>query len=411
MTPASRTHITELDGLRGLAVVMVLGWHFLGAMMDRTGAFSEFIYAATIFGRTGVDLFFVLSGFLIIGILADEKDNPGLFRTFYARRLLRIHPPYVMLIIMYWVCYAATGPNDAFNTSPSLAAQIIAQLTFTWNWLMAFYGSGIASGFSVTWSVAIEEWFYLIIPAVIAMTPRARLPALLVCIGLGSAAGRGVFYLALPDFYMAPYVLPPFRLDGLAAGGLLALMYRHESIWDRLKSRRATIWKTTVLLALSVPFLIGLLRNDLAINMYTWGHLYLSVTGCFIIATVLLFPGDNRLALLRTAVLRGAGKISYTLYLIHPLFLSLVFVIAERRELVTSFGDAILAASALAAAIAASVISFKVLEEPLQAAGRRKFRYNAATMSVGTSSQEAGNGNENETQKMPSGSPNNPSFS
>lgn len=376
MQPFSKRHIGELDGLRGLAVVMVLAWHFIGSMMDRSaGAVPEFIYAATIFGRTGVDLFFVLSGFLIIGILADERGKPGLFRTFYARRLVRIHPPYIVLIILYWACYAATGPNAAFNAAPTFLVQLLAQLTFTWNWLMARYNDGIASGFSVTWSVAIEEWFYLIFPAIIVATPRKALPSLLLCIASASAIGRATFYTMRPDLYMAPYVLMPFRLDGLAIGGLLALAYRDRRLWDRIAVNRAAIWKATVIMAALVPVLIGVLRNKLPFHMYTWGHAFLAATGCLMIASVLLFEGTDRVRLLRTPILRSAGKISYTLYLLHPLFLSLLFVVAGRREMVASVADAALAASALVIAVAASWLSYWVIEKPLRDVGRTRFRY------------------------------------
>ena len=91
--------IPELDGLRGIAILLVLIWHFTGMLADPgQGAIQYLAWHFLIIGQSGVDLFFVLSGFLIVGILIDNRDSPNYFKTFYARRMLRILPAYLILV-------------------------------------------------------------------------------------------------------------------------------------------------------------------------------------------------------------------------------------------------------------------------------------------------------------------------
>jgi len=170
------------------------------------GGLDFALYATTIFGRTGVDLFFVLSGFLIIGILIDNLESDNFFRTFYIRRIARIFPAYFLLIAVYWICVAAIGPSPAFNTSYGLAIHLGAQITFLYNWLMAIANGAVSSGFSVTWSVAVEEQFYLIVPLCIWITPRKHLAKLLVGGATIAIIARAALYAIGPKYSLAPYV-------------------------------------------------------------------------------------------------------------------------------------------------------------------------------------------------------------
>jgi peptidoglycan/LPS O-acetylase OafA/YrhL len=104
----SDRRLAELDGLRGIAIMLVLVWHFTGMLVDPgQGDIQYLTWRFLIFGRSGVDLFFVLSGFLIIGILVDNRDSSDYFKTFYLRRALRILPPYLILVTGFWL--AAVG--------------------------------------------------------------------------------------------------------------------------------------------------------------------------------------------------------------------------------------------------------------------------------------------------------------
>ncbi|UQD96758.1 acyltransferase family protein [Bradyrhizobium japonicum] len=126
--------IPELDGLRGIAILLVLGWHFTGMLMDPSdGAVQEIIWRFGIFGQSGVDLFFVLSGFLIVGIVVDNRTSPTLFRTFYARRALRILPPYLLLVFSFAIASAIFGRTYYLGRD----LPIWSLLTFSQNWVVA----------------------------------------------------------------------------------------------------------------------------------------------------------------------------------------------------------------------------------------------------------------------------------
>jgi peptidoglycan/LPS O-acetylase OafA/YrhL len=171
---------------------MVLVWHFVGAMIDpQLGSWTKIVYHLTILGRTGVDLFFVLSGFLITGIILDRKKSARPFLvSFYARRLLRIAPSYLLLVLVFWSVVSQGVRNDAFNADTPLWHH----LTFTQNWWMAAQDKWGPGAISVTWSVAIEEQFYIAFPVLVILTPHKRLPLLLTLIAGFSIASRAFAY-------------------------------------------------------------------------------------------------------------------------------------------------------------------------------------------------------------------------
>lgn len=368
MAPAlpSETRIDALDGLRGIAAIMVIAWHLTGSMMSREG-WTEAVYAATIFGRTGVDLFFVLSGFLIIGILVDRRDSPNLFRVFYLRRACRIVPPYATLIVLFWLCYLLLGESAAFNAY-GFPGTLVAQLAFAWNLWMSWLDEPIARGFSITWSVDIEEHFYLVFPLLIWLCPRSRIAWLLSITGLLSWIGRAGFHLGFPDWINPPYMFSPFRLDGLCAGGLLALAYRSEAAMALLRRFRTELYAASILGLATVPFVIASIRNELFFHMYLWGHAYLNVVYVLLLASIIVNSG--RMNLLRSSFLRKAGRYSYSLYLFHPLFLSLFFVVAGRREAILAPVDLALTAGSLLVTIVFCVILYERVERRFQARGQ-----------------------------------------
>lgn len=362
-TPLDK-RIPELDGLRGVAAVMVLIWHFVGSLWQPA-------YVWTIFGRTGVDLFFVLSGFLIIGILIDHRDSPNLFRVFYIRRAARIVPAYALLVIVYWICYSLTGPNSAFNAAPRPIVQFGAQVLFGYNWLMAWADDPVARGFSVTWSVALEEQFYLIAPIALVLTPPQHLRKVIICIGLGSATLRAAFYLLYPKYAYAAYLLPPFRLDCLCAGAFVATLWRDRQIMQHLRTARLDLM--LVALACIAPLMAYLTAKDVYFHSLTWGHAYLALLYGLGLLVVLTRGGSWLLA----RPLQEAGRISYSLYLFHPLFLCLFFL--GRREAIAGWSDVGLAVGAAVTTIAFCYLSYFLIEQPIRRFGHRA-RYASARL-------------------------------
>ena len=183
-----RGHLVALDGVRGLAILMVLLVHFV-ANMQPTTQVERTIVLVTGYGNYGVDLFFVLSGFLITGILYDGRNKPHYFRNFYMRRLLRIFPLYYG--VLAFVFFLA--PLIPLLRGPTLDYLVENQ---AWAWLYAVnihvakHGEWSLSYINHFWSLAIEEHFYLFWPLVVFML--AGRPRLLIAASLGLSLGAMV---------------------------------------------------------------------------------------------------------------------------------------------------------------------------------------------------------------------------
>src|SRR5271156_520252 len=168
--------IPQLDGLRGLAILLVMIWHFIAT----PNATHQTLFARAVtdvFRLTwsGVDLFFVLSGFLIGGILIDAKDARNYFRTFYMRRVFRILPIYFLLVLLYLLVWtAATGPRASLVETLGRPMPWFLYFTFTQNFWLAHHSWDLVY-LAATWSLAVEEQFYLILPAIIRILPRQSL--------------------------------------------------------------------------------------------------------------------------------------------------------------------------------------------------------------------------------------------
>ena len=156
------TRIKELDGVRGIAILLVLLHHF-----EPPAGLPTAIVAGAYLGWSGVDLIFVLSGFLITGILLDTRDSPNYFTTFYARRALRILPLYFLTTLIYF----RLEPNP-------LERWFWSHLS---NWKSAF-GQDVPA-LSHFWSLAVEEQFYLVWPLVVILSPKRAMPRVCLCRG------------------------------------------------------------------------------------------------------------------------------------------------------------------------------------------------------------------------------------
>ena len=360
--------IEELDGLRGIAVLMVLAWHFVGATIDPTlGLWAKAIARTLILGRTGVDLFFVLSGFLITGIILDRTRPAGAFLgSFYLRRALRILPPYLLLVAVFWAIVALGASNPAFNADTPLWRH----LTFTQNQWMADQARWGPDAISVTWSVAIEEQFYLVFPLLMLLAPRRFVPAMLITIALASIAWRSAVYTG-PGTALSAYVTTPARLDALAFGGMLAWFWRDAAARSWLEAHER-LWHTIVVGCLALtPALAVLIARDLPWHMFTWAHTYLSVLFTLLLLCVLLASGSRWTAVLRMRWLRFVGAISYSAYLFHPFLLSSAFLIAGRTEHISNWSDLATVVAAAVATLAVCTFTLRSVERPAIRYGHR----------------------------------------
>jgi peptidoglycan/LPS O-acetylase OafA/YrhL len=217
--------LPALDGVRGLAILAVLLFHFVAPTRPH-GPVDAAITWLFAYGALGVDLFFVLSGFLITGILYDSRADPAYFRNFYMRRVLRIFPLYYGVLVVVFLAVPAI---------PALRGSEIAALSDkqAWAWLyavniyLAIHGGWVLSYITHFWSLAVEEQFYLVWPLVVWLL--AARPRLFLTFSLATAVasfGSRIVASFLGVSLTATTVLTPFQLDSLAIGGFLAVFLR-----------------------------------------------------------------------------------------------------------------------------------------------------------------------------------------
>jgi peptidoglycan/LPS O-acetylase OafA/YrhL len=209
---ASMKRIPQLDSIRGLAVLLVLLHN------TDSGRYTGILARD---GWMGVDLFFVLSGFLITGVLLDAKNGEGYFRNFYARRCLRIWPLYYCTLFFMFVVVPVLRPSEAHNVFDAKSMPWWSYLFYLQNFLVPVI-TRATGPLAVTWSLAVEEQFYLVWPLVVRFSSEQtlrRVAAAIICL---DPILR--FILVQHGFNVYPNTF--CRLDGLMWGALLALLLR-----------------------------------------------------------------------------------------------------------------------------------------------------------------------------------------
>jgi peptidoglycan/LPS O-acetylase OafA/YrhL len=221
--------IPELDAIRGLAVLMVL--------VHNTGRYPQ-LHLGFIArnGWMGVDLFFVLSGFLITNVLLQARSERGYFKNFYVRRCLRIWPLYYSVLFLMFVIIPILRPSAGKEIFQTRSMPWWSYLIFLQNFLVPVITKA-AGALAVTWSLAVEEQFYLLWPFIVYFCSESQLRKIAVAIVLASPLLR--FYLV--QHHVDIYSNTCCRLDGLMAGAFLALMLRSNPICPDKYVNRAWI--------------------------------------------------------------------------------------------------------------------------------------------------------------------------
>jgi peptidoglycan/LPS O-acetylase OafA/YrhL len=313
-------HLPILDGLRGLAILLVLLRHFI-PQGPSTSFIGAAVKAISSIGGTGVDLFFVLSGFLITGILLDARGTPHFFRNFYARRTLRIFPLYYGVL---FVCFVIVPLIHPFGPAEQKVAHGQG-----WLW---FYGANIREGMKDAeypfsggwismdhfWSLAIEEHFYLVWPLLVFLLSRRAMIS--VCLAFIAIAFGLRFGLYAADYNsMAFFHWTPCRMDELAAGGLLALLARGpDEMTRRLRAASALV------LPLALTVLVITWKTEARECIF--GTTLLAAACAALLVLAVTTPprrGPLRLAL-DNHPMRWMGKYSYAIYILHPLLVGAI---------------------------------------------------------------------------------------
>jgi peptidoglycan/LPS O-acetylase OafA/YrhL len=343
--PNSKGRIPELDGLRGVAVLLVIIYYyfyFYPTPDHRPVLLSQRIYVflerfiAT--GWSGVDLFYVLSGFLIGGILVDIRQSPRYFKTFYARRFFRIVPIYY---VWFWGFIAlALAAGEQFGISlhdpgePRRWFQIAGQFLFLQNLGFTRYLGLRSEWLNPTWSLAVEEQFYLVAPLVIRFLSRRSLYCALVGAVVAAPLIRICFRRipVVPGVFSLPYALMPCRMDVFALGILAAALWREEKFqrWLCGHVRLLNALLAAVLTAAAV--LSWRTPNFYSLGMESVGYTCFALLYTTALLVAISQPRFIFAASVRSSWLRELGRVSYCMYLIDRavhFFLSVAFHIPD----------------------------------------------------------------------------------
>jgi peptidoglycan/LPS O-acetylase OafA/YrhL len=315
-------HVPVLDGIRGLAIVLVMIIHLW--WLPAHSAFDGYVTFGINLGWFGVDLFFVLSGYLITGILLDARGAPHYFRNFYLRRILRIFPLYYLVLIVALYVVPHGLPPDKAARFGSIAGDARYYWLYLSNFAIARAGMARHGILDVTWSLAIEEQFYFVWPAVVALSSRRALVRIALALAATSLALRIALHAFSGYNAFSIYVLTPCRLDALAVGAILACAARDPGGLARFEpqARLAVFTLLPLMIAIPVAEAVFLPPNNFGPGFSpVFNTIGLSILAVFFGALVILVatadPGSRLHRVFASSFLRTFGKYSYGLYLIH----------------------------------------------------------------------------------------------
>jgi peptidoglycan/LPS O-acetylase OafA/YrhL len=349
--PPDHRYFPALDGLRTVSVCIVLAFHH--------GLFPA--------GWVGVDIFFVLSGFLITGILRNSAHKPSYLRTFYIKRTTRIVPPVIILLVsVFLIVRTFSWAYIAYL----LFAGNIVELTRASIWLL-----------SPLWSLAIEEHFYLAWPFAVRRLSGMSLIRVGFAVLLAEPLLRCLCTIALrhtstPQLHWntPSFLLTPFRLDGLVAGALLSLLLERASregatqasIFHRLRHQLLAISLSLFALFLATEALVPSFRrttDNLAFNSIA--YTLTAIASALLIAHLVLNPGSIFTSLLAARPMVLVGRISYGVYLFQlPVKACVLRLLPHSSDFLRFFID-------VPITLIVAAISFLLCESPMIRLGRR----------------------------------------
>ncbi len=363
--------ILTLDGIRGMAIIAVLFYHFADQFKSAfSNSIDKTVVSVLLTGWVGVDLFFVLSGFLITGILLESRGKKGFFTDFYGRRSFRIFPLYYCFLIL--VCFV--GP--AFSTVLAEQSAVIRgdvgwHLLYLSNVLVAMKGgfSNVDAGY--LWSLSVEEQFYLVWPLAVFFLRIRSLVIFSLLLFFSSLVFRLV---AISNGWTADsvYVLTFTHFEPITVGSLLAILYRSKNWQKRLRIFLFGIGIVSLVIVLRIWIMRGgFVFYDVIVAK--WG-----VSLCALIFGAFVWKGIETAESARSvtyrvmtnSILRSFGKYSYCIYLIHVpvgLVIEKLLLTPQKHLVFDSIIPAFVCFTCMAFASCWTIgfFSWKLLERPI----------------------------------------------
>jgi len=357
--------IPELDGVRGLAILLFLVYHW-AAFQPVPHSLGYYLMVPRNLMWSGVDLFFVLSGFLIGGGLIDNRESDNYFRTFYLRRIHRIFPIYYLMIGLFLL-----------GTIVFPTAFLFEGAMPRWPFLLFAQNIGFAIPLAapwvgVTWSLAVEEQFYFLFPFLVRnLSHKALLITLLACIAFAPLLRTMLLLAGCAPLQI--HSLLPCRADALGLGVLAAILVRSEIASDWIRRRRSVVYFCLAALAVSSA---ALLKWDQPRFVETFGLSLLDGMYFCLLVAVLMAPVAPLIRLFRAGWLRWLGTVSYCVYLIHQPIGFLLFQSAGYSELsIINISTGLLTLLVAALTLSVAQLSWRYLESPLIRRAHRLYQY------------------------------------
>lgn len=346
--------VLEIDGLRGIAILFVLFHHFWPA-----GAPGGEVAHL---GWIGVDLFYVISGYLITGILIDTVGEQGYYRNYLARRGLRVFPLYYLFLLAAFLLIPRLegGDHSQFvqqSGSPAWYAFYLGNVR------EAITGHEPGYVLAPLWSLSIEEQFYLTFPFVVAFLKRATLRNVLGAMVLIAPMFRIAMMFAFPDNERIQYLATPSRMDVLALGCLLALYHRSDRPPLSAFGKRMLGYALIAAVAeLVVAFVLGGLDRTQWFGR-AFGYTLVAIAMLMLVFWTLEHRNERATAFLRFRPLMALGKLCYGIYLLQRPAEVILLKLLGRFHI--ELGAWPLMFAKFGAAIALATASWVAFEEPI----------------------------------------------
>lgn len=354
--PAPRAYYPALDILRGIAILAVVFFHNFGSL--------RFFG----FGWMGVDLFFVLSGFLITELLLSSLGNRYYFRNFFMRRVLRIFPLYYAVLLLFFLASPMLfKQKDPQSTYAYFNDNKLWFWTYFQNWLMVKKGPAPVPYLTHFWSLGVEEQFYIFWPFVLFCFRRlSHLKTVVVALILFAIGFRLFTWFTHPYEVEAYYCNTLTRMDSLLMGCLLAVHLKEGKTLSKAFIKNVVMC-FGLLITTSLVFYGNLKRENFLFS--TIGYSLTAAFFAVVLYCVLHHSHKLTASLKRLTALQFIGKISYGIYVFHvPVYLLLATQVSKAvGEFVSDAGNVALLVSVLSLllTIAISTLSFYLFEKPI----------------------------------------------